>query len=61
MRSFLKLIGRVGNAILDALNVAKKKDAANHAADNLSNGGRVQQSSKSFTDLANKPDDDSAK
>lgn len=49
------LIVRVINAILDAINRKKKADAANNAADAIANGGRVRESDKSYSDMADKP------
>lgn len=58
MKSFLALLGRLGNAILNAVNKAKRKDAIDDPAGNISNGGRVRESDESFSDLASKPRSD---
>lgn len=39
MKNFLEVLGRIGNAILDSINRAKARDAVDHAADTISNGG----------------------
>lgn len=39
MRELTKLISRLGNAILDSINRAKARDAADNASDTISNGG----------------------
>ena len=39
MKELTKLIGRLGNAILDSINRVKARDAADNAADTISNGG----------------------
>jgi hypothetical protein len=48
-------LGRVANAVMDAINRKRKQDAANDAANTIANGGGVQQSNKSFADLADEP------
>ena len=39
MKELTQLISRLGNAILDSINRAKARDAADNAADTISNGG----------------------
>ena len=50
----IAVIVRVLKGVLNAINRENKKDAANDPANTVANGGRVQQSSKSFSDLADK-------
>ena len=52
MKTLLKMLGRIVNAILDAINRAKKKDASDNPANTIANGGRVRKSDKSFEELA---------
>ncbi|MFL7022231.1 hypothetical protein [Vibrio cyclitrophicus] len=52
---------RILKGVLNAINRKNKKDAANDPANTVANGGRVQQSSKSFSDLADKPERDPTK
>lgn len=49
---------RILEAIINAFNIKKKKDAANNPASTIANGGRVRNSSKSYTDLADEPGSD---
>lgn len=60
MIKFLEFIARLGNAILNAINKHKAKSAADNPADTIANGGGVQQSEKSFSDLAKQSKRDSA-
>ncbi len=39
MKELTQLISRLGNAILDSINRAKARDAADNAVDTISNGG----------------------
>lgn len=55
MKAVVSALGRLINATMDAINRKRSKDAANNPADTIANGGRVQSSSKSYTDLASKP------
>ena len=50
--SWGKAIGRFVNGVMNAINRKNKKDAANDAANTVSNGGRLLKSKKSFSDLA---------
>ena len=58
---FIDFLIRILGAIADAFNRKKKKEYADNPSDAISNGGRVYKSDKSFTDLADKPNGDSAK
>jgi len=48
----LAVLTRILKGVLDAINRKNKKDAANDPANAVANGGSVQQSDKSFSDLA---------
>ena len=52
---------RILKGVLNAINRKNKKDAANDPANTVANGGRVQQSSKLFSDLTDKPERDPTK
>lgn len=52
MQTLLKTLERIVNAILDAINRSKKKDASDNPANTIANGGRVRKSEKSFEELA---------
>lgn len=54
----MKLFIRLLEALLNALNVFNKKRAADNSAATIANGGRVQQSDKSFADLADEANGD---
>ena len=54
----MKLIIRLLEAILYAINRINKKRAAGNPADTIANGGRVQHSDESFSDLADRADSD---
>ena len=49
------LVARLIKGVLNAVNRKSKKDAADNPADTIANGGVVQQSNKTFADLADKP------
>ena len=57
----IAVIVRVLKGVLNAINRKNKKDAANDPANAVANGGSVQQSDKSFSELADKPKRDSTK
>ena len=57
----IAVIVRVLKGVLNAINRKNKKDAANDPANTVANGGRVQQSNQSFSDLADKPERDPTK
>lgn len=57
----LKAIVRVVNAVLNTINRVNKKRAADDAANTVANGGRVRKSDKSFDELADESERDSAK
>ncbi|MFM2589451.1 hypothetical protein [Vibrio sp. TBV020] len=52
--SWLVFVRRMLEGILDACNREKKRSYADDSADAISNGGSVQHSEQSFSDLANK-------
>ncbi|MGB5802776.1 MAG: hypothetical protein WBH21_01990 [Vibrio anguillarum] len=54
MKTWAELLARLLNGLLDAINRKRAKDAQDNVSDNLSNGGDVVQSDKSFSDLASK-------
>jgi hypothetical protein len=60
MEQLINLIARVINAILNKRNQQAKADATDNPADTIANGGRVQQSSKSFEELASEFERDRA-
>ena len=55
-----KAIVRVVNAVLNTINRVNKKRAADDAANTVANGGRVRKSDKSFDELADEYERDSA-
>lgn len=57
----IAVIARILKGIMNAINRKNKKDAANDPANAVANGGSVQQSDKSFSELADKPKRDSTK
>lgn len=59
MNELAKLVVRISNAILDAANRKRKRDAANNVAGNLSNGGRVRSSDTSIGGLPEQSGSDS--
>lgn len=59
MNELAQLVVRISNAILDAANRKRKRDAANNVASNLSNGGRVRNSDTSIGDLPKQSGSDS--
>lgn len=54
MKAWAELLARLLNGLLNAINRKRAKDAQDNVSDNLSNGGNVVQSGKSFSDLASK-------
>ena len=54
------VLARVTKGVLNALNRQKQRDYVDKPADTLANGGRVQQSAKSFAELASESERDSA-
>ena len=56
---WVKVLARVIKGILNALNQKKQQDYVDKPADALANGGRVQQSDKSFAELASESERDS--
>ncbi len=59
MNELANLVVRISNAILDAANRKRKRDAANNVAGNLSAGGRVRSSDTSIGDLPEQSESDS--
>lgn len=57
----LTVVTRILKGVLNAINRKNKKDAANDPANAVANGGSVQQSDKSFSELADKPKRNSTK
>ncbi|BAC96875.1 hypothetical protein [Vibrio vulnificus YJ016] len=55
MKSVFPVIARFANAIMDAINRKRKQDASDAPGEHIANGGRVQHSEKSFSDLADEP------
>lgn len=53
----IKAVVRVMNAILNSINMVKKRKAANDPATAISNGGRVRESEQKFSDLADESGD----
>ena len=51
MKELARLVVRISNAILDSVNRRRKRDAANNAPSNISNGGRVRRSEASISGL----------
>ena len=54
--SLIELLNKILGVIINAINIKRKKDAANDVVGNLSGDGNVMQSDKSFSDLAAKDD-----
>lgn len=54
-------LGRVANAVMDAINRKNKTDAANNSASTIANGDRVRKSEQSFADLSDESKRDSTK
>ena len=50
----LDLLSRLANAILKSFNKSRVKAAIDNPADTIADGGSVQQSERTFTDLAAK-------
>lgn len=57
----LAVLTRILKGILNAINRKNKKDAANNPANAIANGGSVQQSDKSYDELADEPKRNSTK
>lgn len=55
MKDLIPLIARLTNAVMDAINRKRKQDATAAPGEHIANGGRVQHSEKSFSDLADEP------
>jgi len=53
---WLTALARIANGVMDALNRSKKKKYADNSDGTIANGGRVQHSSKTFSDLADEPE-----
>lgn len=60
LQGFLETLARVTNAILNSINISKKKAAADDPADTIANGGRVRESDVKFSDLADESERDKA-
>ena len=58
---WLSILVRVLEALANAINRKKKKDAADDPANTLANGGRVRKSNKSYSDLADESERDGTK
>lgn len=58
MKAVVSALGRLINATMDAINRKRAKDAANNPADTIANGGGVQPSPKSYSDLADQSERD---
>ncbi len=56
----LGIILRILEAIANAINRKKKRDAADDPASTIANGGRVHKSGKKYTDLADESERDGA-
>ena len=57
-KQLIALFTRLLEALLNAINRANKKKAADSPASTIANGGRVQQSDKTFSDLAEQSERD---
>lgn len=54
MVEWLKFLQRILEAIANVLNRNKKDEYADNSADTIANGGSVQHSDQTFSDLADK-------
>lgn len=57
---WLGILARILEAIANAINRKKKKDAANDPANTIANGGRVHKSKLKYSDLADESERDGA-
>ena len=58
MQKLIELVARLLHGVLNAINRKKAQDAQDNVADNLSNGGNVMRSDKTFAELSGKVDRD---